>query len=139
VQDPTHHGTFGPSWWHVPPKIACAGYKSGLCYPHNLGIVVVLIHTCKCGKSLNPLSVSLEAQCLSSSPLSLLSPSLGITKEIMSRGPQVLDMVCREPDRLEHGPGGPIFSFFNASTLSVAAASVTSAWSCSRNESCSMR
>jgi hypothetical protein len=25
-----------------------------------------------------------------------LSPSLGITKEIMSQGPQVLDMECRE-------------------------------------------
>jgi hypothetical protein len=30
----------------------------------------------------------------------------------MSRGPQVLDMEYREPDRLEHGPGGPIFSSF---------------------------
>jgi hypothetical protein len=39
-------------------------------------------------------------------------PLLGITKEIMSRGPQVLDMEYREPDRLEHGPGGPIFSPF---------------------------
>jgi hypothetical protein len=39
-------------------------------------------------------------------------PLLGITKEIMSRGPQVLDMEYREPDRLEHGPGGPIFSSF---------------------------
>jgi hypothetical protein len=28
----------------------------------------------------------------------------------MSRGPQVLDMEYRELDRLEHGPGGPIFS-----------------------------
>jgi hypothetical protein len=39
-------------------------------------------------------------------------PLLGITKEIMSRGPQVLDMEYQEPDRLEHGPGGPIFSSF---------------------------
>ena len=52
-------------------------------------------------------------------------PLLGITKEIVSQGPQVLDMEYREPDWLEHGPGGPIFSFFSASTLSVAAASIT--------------
>jgi hypothetical protein len=32
----------------------------------------------------------------------------------MSRGPQVLEMEYREPDRLEHGPGGPIFSSFSA-------------------------
>jgi hypothetical protein len=38
--------------------------------PANLKRVVVLIHTCKRGLSLNPLSVSSEAQCLSSSPLS---------------------------------------------------------------------
>jgi hypothetical protein len=31
--------------------------------------VVILIHTCKHGLSLNPFSVSSEAQCLSSSPL----------------------------------------------------------------------
>jgi hypothetical protein len=37
----------------------------------------------------------------------MLSPSLGITKKIMSRGPQVLDMEYREPDPLELGPGGP--------------------------------
>jgi hypothetical protein len=30
----------------------------------------------------------------------------------MSRGPQVLDMEYQELDRLEHGPGGPIFSPF---------------------------
>jgi hypothetical protein len=30
-------------------------------------------------------------------PPFMLSPSLGITKEIMSRGPQVLDMEYREP------------------------------------------
>ena len=29
----------------------------------------------------------------------------------MSRGPQVLDMEYREPDRLEHGPGGLVFYF----------------------------
>jgi hypothetical protein len=29
-------------------------------------------------------------------PLVLLSPFCGITKEIMSRGPQVVDMECRE-------------------------------------------
>jgi hypothetical protein len=28
----------------------------------------------------------------------------------MSRGPQVPDMEYQEQDRLEHGPGGPIFS-----------------------------
>jgi hypothetical protein len=39
-------------------------------------------------------------------------PLLGITKEIMSRGPQVLDMEYQELDQLEHGPGGPIFSSF---------------------------
>jgi hypothetical protein len=43
--------------------------------------------------------------------LPLLSPTLGITKEIMSRGPQVLDMEYREPDQLGHGLGGPILSF----------------------------
>jgi hypothetical protein len=30
----------------------------------------------------------------------------------MSRGPQVLDMEYQELDRIEHGPGGPIFSPF---------------------------
>jgi hypothetical protein len=30
----------------------------------------------------------------------------------MSRGPQVLDMEYQEPNRLEHGPGGTIFSPF---------------------------
>jgi hypothetical protein len=69
----------------------------------------------------------------------LLSPNLGITKEIMYRGPQVLDMEYREPDRLEHGPGGPILSFFSASTLSTATTSITSAWSCNKDGSCSMR
>jgi hypothetical protein len=41
--------------------------------------------------------------------LDMLSPSLGITKEIVSQGPQVLDMEYREPYRLEPGPRGPIF------------------------------
>ena len=41
--------------------------------------------------------------------LGLLSPILGITKEIMSRGPQVLDMECREPDDLSMVPEGPSF------------------------------
>jgi hypothetical protein len=39
-------------------------------------------------------------------------PLLGITKEIMSRGPQVLDMEYREPNPLDHGPRRPIFSSF---------------------------
>jgi hypothetical protein len=30
--------------------------------------------------------------------LHMLPPSLGVTKEIMSRGPQVADMECRESD-----------------------------------------
>ena len=30
----------------------------------------------------------------------------------MSRGPQLLDMEYRKPDRLKHGPGGAIFSSF---------------------------
>jgi hypothetical protein len=51
----------------------------------------------------------------------------------MSRGPQVLDMEYREPNQLEDGPGGPIYSFFSASTLSAAATSITLAWSCSRD------
>ena len=55
----------------------------------------------------------------------MLSSSLGITKEIMSRGPQVLDMEYRVPDRLEHGPGGPSFLPFSASTLSAATTSIT--------------
>jgi hypothetical protein len=42
--------------------------------------------------------------------MEVLSPSLGITKEITSRGPQVLDMEYREPDDFKHGPGGPLFS-----------------------------
>jgi hypothetical protein len=50
----------------------------------------------------------------------------------MSQGPQVLDMEYREPDQLEHGPRGPIFSSFSASTLSTIAASITLAWSCSK-------
>jgi hypothetical protein len=39
----------------------------------------------------------------------MLSPTLGITKEIMSRGPQVLDMEYREPDDLSMAPEGPSF------------------------------
>jgi hypothetical protein len=41
--------------------------------------------------------------------LVLLSPILGITKEIMSRGPQVLDMEYREPDDLNLASEGPFF------------------------------
>ena len=44
--------------------------------------------------------------------LNYVIPHFRDNKEIMSRGPQVLDMEYREPDRLEHGPGGPILSFF---------------------------
>jgi hypothetical protein len=47
----------------------------------------------------------------------LLSPILGITEEIMSRGPQFLDMEYQEPDQLENGSGETIFSLFRASTL----------------------
>jgi hypothetical protein len=43
----------------------------------------------------------------------------------MSRGPQVLDMEYREPDRLWHGLGGPMFLTFNASTLSTVETSIT--------------
>jgi hypothetical protein len=39
----------------------------------------------------------------------LLSPILGITKEIMSRGPQVLEMECRESDDLNLALEGPSF------------------------------
>jgi hypothetical protein len=42
-------------------------------------------------------------------PLGPLSPSLGITKEIRSRGPQVLDMEYREADDLSMGREGPSF------------------------------
>jgi hypothetical protein len=38
-----------------------------------------------------------------------LSPILGITKEIMSRGPQVLDMEYREPYDLSLALEGPSF------------------------------
>jgi hypothetical protein len=38
-----------------------------------------------------------------------LFPTPGITKEIMSQGPQVLDMECREPDDLSMAPEGPSF------------------------------
>jgi hypothetical protein len=39
----------------------------------------------------------------------MLSPSLGITKEIVSRGPQVPDMECRESDDLSIASEGPSF------------------------------
>jgi hypothetical protein len=39
----------------------------------------------------------------------LLSPTLGIIKEITSRGPRVLDMEYREPDDLSMAPEGPSF------------------------------
>jgi hypothetical protein len=39
----------------------------------------------------------------------MLRPNLGITKEIMSRGPQVLDMECRELDDLSMALEGPSF------------------------------
>jgi hypothetical protein len=39
--------------------------------------------------------------------LVLLSPTLGITKEIMSQGQQVLDMECQESDDLSMAPKGP--------------------------------
>jgi hypothetical protein len=51
----------------------------------------------------------------------MLSPILGITKEIMSQGPQVLDMECREPDDLSMAPEGP--SFLQCSP------SISTAWS----------
>jgi hypothetical protein len=39
----------------------------------------------------------------------LLSPILGITKEITSRGPKVLDMKYRDLDDLSMAPEGPSF------------------------------
>jgi hypothetical protein len=42
-------------------------------------------------------------------PSALLSPSLGITKEIMSRGPQVMDMEYQEIDELSMAMEGPSF------------------------------
>ena len=39
----------------------------------------------------------------------MLSPILGITKEIMSLGPQVLDMEYREPGDLSLALEGPSF------------------------------
>ena len=41
--------------------------------------------------------------------LDMLSPSLVITKEIVSQGPQVLDMEYREPNDLSLAPKGPSF------------------------------
>jgi predicted benzoate:H+ symporter BenE len=43
----------------------------------------------------------------------------------MSRGPQVLDMEYREPDRLSMALEGPSFLPFSTSTLSAAATSIT--------------
>jgi hypothetical protein len=42
----------------------------------------------------------------------MLSPSLGITKEIASRGPQVLDTEYQEPNDLSMAPEGPSFLHF---------------------------
>jgi hypothetical protein len=42
----------------------------------------------------------------------MLSPILGITKEIMSRGPQAVDMEFREPDELRVALEGPYFIQF---------------------------
>jgi hypothetical protein len=57
----------------------------------------------------------------------LLSPSLGITKEITSRGPRVLDMEYREPNDLSMAPEGPLF--FSAVHSSLAAVSIPPTWS----------
>jgi hypothetical protein len=38
-----------------------------------------------------------------------VTPNLGVTKEIMSRGPQVADMECPEPDGQSIAPEGPSF------------------------------
>ena len=47
--------------------------------------------------------------CVHQLALDMLSPSLGITKEITSRGPQVIDMEYRESDDLSMAPKGPSF------------------------------
>jgi hypothetical protein len=47
--------------------------------------------------------------------LGMLSHILGITKEIMARGPQVLGMESRESNDLGMGPEGPYFLQCNPS------------------------
>jgi hypothetical protein len=42
-----------------------------------------------------------------------VTPNLGVTKEIMSRGPQVVDMECREPDGQSIALEGPFFSLMH--------------------------
>jgi hypothetical protein len=58
-----------------------------------------------------------------------VTPNLGVTKEIMSRGPQVADMECQEPDGQSIAPKGPSFSFDAFYTSPTVAASTTLAWS----------
>ena len=53
-------------------------------------------------------SHALYGEHMSPSWRQMLSPISRYKKEIMSQGPQVLDMEYREQDWPEHGPGGPI-------------------------------
>jgi hypothetical protein len=65
---------------------------------------------------------------------------LGITRRSCLEAHMVLDMEYREQERLEHGPGGPIFLLLSQ-TLSCQQYQLPSlpAWACIREDSCSMR
>jgi hypothetical protein len=43
----------------------------------------------------------------------MLPPNLGVTKDIMSRGPKVVDMECRETDGQSIALEGPFFSLMH--------------------------
>jgi hypothetical protein len=98
----------------------CLGVPSpkGNCFP--LLVCMLLIEYFKWGK------LRFDAG-LQSFTTSMLSSILGITKEIMSRGPQVLDMECREPDDLSMALEGPSFLQYNR--LSTTTTSIPPAWS----------
>ena len=43
----------------------------------------------------------------------MLPPSLGVTKEIMSRGPRVVDMECQDPGGQSIAMEGALFSLMH--------------------------
>jgi hypothetical protein len=58
-----------------------------------------------------------------------VTPNLGVTKEIMSRGPQVENMECQDPDGQIIAPKGPCLSFDSFYTSPTTATSTTLVWS----------
>jgi hypothetical protein len=44
----------------------------------------------------------------------MVTTNLGVTKEIISQGPLIVDMECREPDGHSISPKGPYFSLMHS-------------------------